>query len=202
MGFFGDLLQSVRSTPSEEGFEAYEEELEYEQQQQHGKSHSKSFEGNNSGRSRGTSQHDHFDDYGQPQKAHVSDFYGTSTYIEGKEDSKRLRIEHPNGSKVVPLKTTNKGSKVCVMKPKFFEDSQDICDVILSDCCAIVILNTEDLVLSQRIMDFVSGAVYSLNGKLFQISDSIVFVAPENVDVSGDYNDILEQTGYNVSLLK
>jgi len=198
MGFFGDLLQSVRSTPSEEGFEAYEEELEYEQRGGHSKSYD-----NAGNRSRGSSsQSEYYEDINQPKKAHVSALYGTSTYIEGKEDSKRLRIERPDGSKVVPLKTTNHGLKVCVMKPKTFEDSQDICDVILSNCCAIITLNTEDLPLAQRIMDFVSGAVYSLNGKLYQISEYIIFIAPENVDVSGDYSDILEQTGYNVPVLK
>jgi len=51
------------------------------------------------------------------------------------------------------------------------------------------------------IMDFISGAVYSINGKLFQISDLIFIAAPGSVDVSGDYNDILAQTGYDVPLL-
>lgn len=204
MGFFGDLIQHVRRPLSDEAFAEYEEELEYEQQQQAGNgTRSKSYDGcYSSSRQRSSSQQDFHDDYAQPKKAHVSSEYGTSTYIEGREDSKRLRIERPDGSKVVPLKTTNHGLKVCVMKCKTFDDSQDICDVILSNCCAIVTLSDIDLALAQRIMDFVSGSVYSLNGKLYQIYDCIFFIAPGNVDVSGDYDDILEQTGYNVSLLK
>lgn len=203
MGFFGDLIQHVRRPLSDEAFAEYEEELEYQEQQQAGNgARSKSFESSYSSRQRSSSQQDYHDDYAQPKKAHVSSEYGTSTYIEGREDSKRLRIERPDGSKVVPLKTTNHGLKVCVMKCKTFDDSQDICDVILSNCCAIVTLSDIDLALAQRIMDFVSGSVYSLNGKLYQIYDCIFFIAPGNVDVSGDYDDILEQTGYNVSLLK
>ena len=203
MGFFGDLIQHVRRPLSDEAFAEYEEELEYEQQQQAGNgARPKSYESGYSSRQRSSSQQDYHDDYAQPKKAHVSSEYGTSTYIEGREDSKRLRIERPDGSKVVPLKTTNHGLKVCVMKCKTFDDSQDICDVILSNCCAIVTLSDIDLALAQRIMDFVSGSVYSLNGKLYQIYDCIFFIAPGNVDVSGDYDDILEQTGYNVSLLK
>ena len=201
MGFFGDLIQHVRKPLSEEAFEEYEEELEYEQS--HGSGRQKSYDNGSASRSRGSStQRDYYDDYSQPKKAHVSSEYGTSTYIEGREDSKRLRIERPDGSKVVPLKTTDHGMEVCVMKPKTFDDSQDICDVILSNCCAIVTLSDIDLALAQRIMDFVSGSVYSLNGKLYQIHECIFFIAPGNVDVSGDYDEILEQTGYNVSLLK
>ena len=110
-------------------------------------------------------------------------------------------MERPDGSKVVPIKTTRDGLEVCVMKPKNFEDSQDICDVLLSNCVAIINLEDNDIVVSQRIMDFISGAVYSVNGKLFQISDLIFIAAPGAVDVSGDYNDILAQTGYDVPLL-
>lgn len=199
MSFFGNLIQSVRKPITDEEFDEYDQEYDYESSQSSSSGRSKSFD---NGASRTRSQQDHYDDYSQPKKAHASAEYGTSTYIEGREDSRRLRIERPDGSKVVPLKTTNHGLKVCVMKCKTFDDSQDICDVILSNCCAIVTLSDIDLALAQRIMDFVSGSVYSLNGKLYQIYDCIFFIAPGNVDVSGDYDDILEQTGYNVSLLK
>ena len=137
----------------------------------------------------------------QIKKAHSASNYGSSTYIESRNNSKTLRMERPEGSKVVPIKTTRDGLEVCVMKPKNFEDSQDICDVLLSNCVAIVNLEDNDIVVSQRIMDFISGAVYSVNGKLFQISDLIFIAAPGAVDVSGDYNDILAQTGYDVPLL-
>lgn len=133
--------------------------------------------------------------------AHTASNYGSSTYIESIDNKKTLRMERPEGSKVVPIKTTREGLEVCVMRPHNFEDSQDICDVILSNCVAIVNLEENDINVSQRIMDFISGAVYSLNGKLFQISDLIFIAAPGNVDVSGDYNDILAQTGYDVPLL-
>ena len=133
---------------------------------------------------------------------HTQSNYGTSTYIEGSSNNKTLRMERPEGSKIVPLKTTSSGLEVCVMKPKSLEDSQDICDVLLSNCVAIVNLEENDLALSQRIMDFISGAVYSINGKLFQISNLIFITAPGSVDVSGDYNDILAQSGFDVPILK
>ncbi|MBR4725788.1 MAG: cell division protein SepF [Lachnospiraceae bacterium] len=133
---------------------------------------------------------------------HTQSNYGTSTYIEGSSNNKTLRMERPEGSKVVPLRTTSSGLEVCVMKPKSLEDSQDICDVLLSNCVAIVNLEENELALSQRIMDFISGAVYSINGKLFQISNLIFITAPGSVDVSGDYNDILAQSGFDVPILK
>ena len=137
-----------------------------------------------------------------PTRKHTQSNYGTSTYIEEVGNEKKLRVERPDGSKIVPLKTTSTGAEVCIMKPKSIYDAQDICDVLLSDCVAIVNLEDDDLALAQRIMDFISGAVYSINGKLIQISDLIFITTPDTVDVSGDYNDILAQSGFEVPNLK
>ncbi len=132
------------------------------------------------------------------QKAHTVSNYGSSTYIENRNNVKSIRMERPEGSKVIPISTTRRGHEVCIMKPKNFEDSQDICDVLLSERAAIVNLEENDIELSQRIMDFISGAVYSLNGKLYQISGLIFIVTPESVDISGDYNELLAQSGFDV----
>ena len=137
-----------------------------------------------------------------PTRKHTQSNYGTSTYLEEEGNEKKLRVERPGGSTIVPLRTTSTGAEVCIMKPKSIYDAQDICDVLLSDCVAIVNLEDNDLALAQRIMDFISGAVYSINGKLIQISDLIFITTPDTVDVSGDYNDILAQSGFEVPNLK
>lgn len=136
------------------------------------------------------------------RKAFSASNYGAATYIENRGSSKTLRMERGEGrSKVVQIQTTSSGSEVCVMKPKTFEDSQDICDVLLSNCVAVINLEENDLALSQRIMDFIYGSVYSINAKFIQISDRIFIAAPSTVDVSGDYNDILAQSGCAAPLL-
>ncbi|MBP5160152.1 MAG: cell division protein SepF [Lachnospiraceae bacterium] len=135
------------------------------------------------------------------RKAHTASNYNSSTYIENRGGGKAIRMERPEGNKIIPIKTTHRGLEICIMKPRTFEDSQDICDVLLSERAAIINLNEFDINLAQRIMDFVSGAVYSMNGKLYQISDVIFIVSPESVDISGDYSDILEQSGFEVPTL-
>ena len=37
---------------------------------------------------------------------------------------------------------------------------------------------------AQRIMDFISGCIYAINGKYHQISKYIFIFTPENVDIS------------------
>ena len=88
------------------------------------------------------------------------------------------------------------------MKPNNFEDSQDICDVLLSNKIAIINLEELEMDVAQRIMDFISGAVYTMNGKLHEIHGYIFIASPETVDISGDYSEFIEQSGFAVPTLK
>lgn len=120
-------------------------------------------------------------------------------------DLKKERVQRveksTNVSKVVPIRNAQKGLEVCIMKPTSFEDSQDICDMLLSGRAAVINLEGFDVEVAQRVMDFVSGAVYAMNGKLHQISSYIFIISPDNVDISGDYLDLIRQNGFEVPTL-
>ncbi len=110
-------------------------------------------------------------------------------------------VERPvTQNRVVPLRSA-RIMEVSVMKPTRFDDSQAICDMLVGENATIVNLEGIDLALAQRIMDFVSGAVYSLNGKIHQISNLIFIISPENVEISGDYLSYIEQNSFEVPTL-
>ncbi|MDF2473208.1 MAG: hypothetical protein K0R21_990 [Anaerocolumna sp.] len=111
------------------------------------------------------------------------------------------RMERTTTNKVVPIRTTPKGFEVCIMKPTTFEESQDICDMLLTGRAAVINLEGFDVDLAQRIMDFVSGSVYAMNGKLHQISNYIFIISPDSVDISGDYLDLIQSDGFEVPIL-
>lgn len=102
------------------------------------------------------------------------------------------RMERTAG-KVVPMRSTPKGLEVCIVKPTSFEDSQIICDMLLTGRATVINLEGFDDKLAQRTMDFVSGSVYAINGKLHRISSSIFIVSPDTVDISGDYLDMIHE---------
>lgn len=122
-------------------------------------------------------------------------------------ESRRERVQRPERvstpSRVVPLRSaaTSRSLEVSIMRPTRFDDSQDICDMLVDERATVVNLEGIDLALAQRIMDFISGAVYSLNGKIHQISNLIFIISPENVDISGDYLSYVEQNGFEVPTL-
>lgn len=106
------------------------------------------------------------------------------------------KMERSSVSKVVPIRTTPKGLEVCIMKPTSFEDSQEICDMLLTGRATVINLEGFDDKLAQRTMDFISGSVYAINGKLHRISSCIFIVSPDTVDISGDYLDLIQENGF------
>lgn len=137
----------------------------------------------------------------KPQKS--SEDENDYDYSESRRERPQRTERASASSRVVPLRSASASKilEVSIMKPTRFDDSQDICDMLVSERATVVNLEGIDLALAQRIMDFISGAVYSLNGKIHQISNLIFIISPESVDISGDYLSYVEQNGFEVPTL-
>ena len=57
-----------------------------------------------------------------------------------------------------------------------------------------VVLNVEglDVEIAQRIIDFTSGSCFAISGNLRKISNYIFIMTPSTVDISGDFQDIMD----------
>lgn len=97
-------------------------------------------------------------------------------------------------AKVVNIHTANQ-FKVVIMQPEAYDDAQDVCEHLKSK--KPIIVNLEDLEkeTAQRIIDFLSGSVYALDGNIQKVSNGIFLVAPNNVDIMGDFKDELKNKG-------
>lgn len=76
--------------------------------------------------------------------------------------------------------------EVAIMKPVNIETSSSVVDALLDGKAAVVNLETLDETTAQKIIDFLSGACYAIDGKLKNVSSRIFLLAPKNVDISGD----------------
>ncbi|HWT74249.1 MAG TPA: cell division protein SepF [Mobilitalea sp.] len=135
--------------------------------------------------------------YEEPQvkQSYVAPVAHTAAASDFKKE-RVAKMERSTASKVVPIRTTSKGLEVCIMKPTTFEDSQEICDMLLTGRAIVINLEGFDDKLAQRTMDFISGSVYAINGKLHRISNCIFIVSPDTVDISGDYSDLIQDNGF------
>lgn len=101
-----------------------------------------------------------------------------------------------SASKVTPMYNVNKkksgaSGEVCVMKPKRFDEATEVVDALLDNCTVILNLEGLDMELAQHIIDFTSGASYSLDGSIRRVSAYIFILTPEGVDITGESQDFL-----------
>ena len=99
-----------------------------------------------------------------------------------------------NTSQVVSIHT-NIQMQVVIVKPENYEDAQEICDQVKSKKPVVVNLENAEFPVAQRIMDFLSGTCYSLDGTIQRVANNIFVIAPENVDISGDFKEELKTKG-------
>lgn len=100
---------------------------------------------------------------------------------------------HTSGKSAAPAQETYpgiNGMKMIVYHPVTYEDTRHIIDNIKKR--KPVIVNMEDLEVetAQRILDFLSGAIYALDGTMTKISRGIFIVAPTNCDVVGNDDEV------------
>ena len=105
------------------------------------------------------------------------------------------KFQPASSSKVTPIRQPapkrSGNMEVCVVKPTSVDDSREITETLLAGRTVILNLEGMDLEVAQRIIDFASGSCYAIHGSLQKISNYIFIITPESVDISGDFQEIL-----------
>ena len=97
-----------------------------------------------------------------------------------------------------PVRRTQDASDISIYKVKNFSDAQVVCDSLSSGRAIIVSFDEISDEESQRIMDFICGCIYVIEGNIHTISEKIYLFSPKDVDVSGDYMSMVQKNGFGV----
>ena len=122
----------------------------------------------------------------------------TPEFTEPESVSDARRTKEKQQNKITPMRSSSRrtqssaGMEVCVIKPTSFDESREITETLLSN--RTVVLNVEglDVDIAQRIIDFTSGSCFAMNGNLQKISNYIFIITPANVDISGDFQNFVD----------
>lgn len=107
-----------------------------------------------------------------------------------KEPVKNISKQKPIKNKVVPMRSKN-GMEVCVIRPATIEDGREITNTLVSGRAVILNLEGIHVELAQRIIDFTSGSCFAIDGNLQKVSNYIFIATPPTVDISGDFQEIM-----------
>ena len=90
------------------------------------------------------------------------------------------------------MDSNNENSKIALFEPKVYSDSRAIASQILGGEAVIVNFTQIDEAQAKRILDFLGGVVYAVNGEIERIGQSIFLVTPDTFEISGTLTDNLE----------
>ena len=81
--------------------------------------------------------------------------------------------------------TSTGGSKMVLLDPRAFSVAQQIADYLRARNAVVVNLKRVTPDKAKRIIDFLSGTLYAINGTLQKLGNGIFLCTPNNVSVEG-----------------
>ena len=84
--------------------------------------------------------------------------------------------------------------EVVLFHAKTFEDAAKASDELRKKRAIILNMENVDKSLTRRVVDFLSGSVYALDGSVKKIAQSTYLFCPHNMDVVGDLENIPSET--------
>lgn len=115
------------------------------------------------------------------------DAYDAGSYSRKAKSSRSVRSTAGTSNKVVSM--SSRGSEVYVIKPQEFNEAQTVTDFLKDGKTIVINMEGIELTAAQRIIDFIGGACYALDGSLQAISSNIFIAAPQDIEVTGDLRD-------------
>lgn len=102
-------------------------------------------------------------------------------------------IRSPQRSNIVSLPARRAGNtqQIVLLEPSSFGEAREVAEALKQKKPIIVNVRKTDKDLARRIVDFLSGIAYAIDGHMTKITDSIYIFAPATVEIvsQGDQPD-------------
>ncbi|OWA36718.1 cell division protein SepF [Saccharibacillus sp. O16] len=88
---------------------------------------------------------------------------------------------------------SQKNVKVILSEPRTYDDAQQIADHLRAHRSVVVNLQQVRPDLAKRIIDFLFGTVYAINGNIAKVGGDIFLCTPDTVEVEGTIADLVRE---------
>ena len=86
-------------------------------------------------------------------------------------------------------KTENYKNKTILVEPRAFSEAQQIADYLKARNQVVVNFKRVTSDVSKRIMDFLNGIIYAIDGKMEKLGPGIVLCAPKGFEIEGNISE-------------
>ena len=121
----------------------------------------------------------------EPEEDEDSDFGFGSISASGSGASALGSSSGFNGPVLHTGSSANR-QEVVLFRPGSFNDTSKAADDLRNRKAVIVNMENVDKAMARRVVDFLSGCVYALDGDVKKIAQSAYLFCPHNMEISGD----------------
>ena len=89
----------------------------------------------------------------------------------------------------IAFKEVSGNNKMILFEPRAYSESQQIADYLKNNSAVVVKLQRVTPEQAKRIVDFLSGTLYAINGDLQKLGGGIFLCTPKNINVEGKISD-------------
>ena len=132
-------------------------------------------------------------DYEEEEQQFPTQRSGRDSY-DDRRDDRRSASDDRRSSKVVNIHATTQ-LKVVLVKPERFENASEIADHLREKRTVVLNLESTNKDIARRLIDFLSGVAFAVDGKIKNGSGNTYIITPYSVDLMGDLIDELESSG-------
>ncbi len=95
--------------------------------------------------------------------------------------------------RTIPSSRTTSASASSIHKsePRRFNEARDVADRFKNGIPVIMNLQSTDDTIARRLVDFASGLVYGLDGKIEMVANRVYLLTPANMEVSAEERERL-----------
>ena len=87
-------------------------------------------------------------------------------------------------------------SAIYKSEPKRFNEAREVADRFKEGTAVIMNLQSTDDTIARRLVDFASGLVYGLDGKIELVAARVYLLTPANVEVSAEERERIADGGF------
>lgn len=89
-----------------------------------------------------------------------------------------------------------KDTQVILFSPKSFDEAGELVNYMLRNLTVVMTLEGVPTDMARRLLDFLSGIAFAMQGKITPVSAKTYFITPQNVDILGTQEQQPESAGH------
>lgn len=114
-------------------------------------------------------------------------------FIAPVEEDEQLELTQEEAKNVSPYEVNGNNNitadtNIVLFEPRTFAEAEEIGHHIKNKRACCVNLHRMPSEYRQRIIDFLSGVVYGVDGSIKKIAENTILCSPKNLQVGGDIN--------------